>query len=99
MQIVLLANAPTQVEYLLHCLEQAAGGISIYVNANKMEYMHFNQGNISTQNGGSLKLVDKFMYLSSSISSTESDIKMSLAKAWTTINWLLIVWKSDLSEK
>ena len=30
------------------CLEQAAGGIGLYVNANKMEYMCFNQkGNIS----------------------------------------------------
>ena len=40
-----------------------------------MEYMCFNQiGDISTLNGSSLKLVDKFTYLRSSISSTETDI-------------------------
>ena len=35
----------------------------------------FNQaGDISTQDGTSLKLVDKFTYLESSVSSTEKDI-------------------------
>ena len=56
----LLANTPTQTQSLLHSLEQAAGGIGLHVNADKTEYMCFNQkGNISTLNGGSLKLVDK----------------------------------------
>ena len=70
--IVLLANTPAQAESLLHSLEQAAGGVGLHVNANKTEYMCFNQrGNISTLNGGSLKLVNNFTYLGSSISSTE----------------------------
>ena len=47
----------------------------------------------------SLKLVDKFVYLGSSISSTESDINMRLAKTWTAIDRLSIIWKSDLSNK
>ena len=39
--------------------------------------MYFNQtGDISTLNGSFLKLVDKFTYLESSISSTETDINM-----------------------
>ena len=34
--LTLFANAPTQAESLLHCLEQAAtGNIGIYVNAIK----------------------------------------------------------------
>ena len=45
------------------------------------------------------KLVDKFMYLSSSVSSTESDVIMRLTKMWITINTLSIVWKSDISDK
>ena len=48
-----------------------------------MEYMCFNQtGDISTLNGSTLKLVDKLTYLGSSVSSTEKDIDMRLAKAW-----------------
>ena len=80
--IALLANTPAQAETLLHSLEQAAVGIGLYVNTNKMEYMCFNQrGDISTQNGSSVKLVDKFTYLGSSVSSTEKEINMQLAKA------------------
>ena len=98
--IVLLANAPAQAEALLHSLERAAGGIGLHVNAHKMEYMCFNQtGDISTLNGSSLKLVDKFPYLGGSVSSTETDINTRLAKAWTAINRLSVIWKSDLTDK
>ena len=93
---MLLTNAPAQAETLLHSLEQAATGIGLHVNAHKMEYMCFNQtGNISTLHGSTLKLVDKLTYLESSVSSTETDINMRLAKAWTTIDRLLDIWKSD----
>ena len=70
--IAILANTPNQAETLLHSMEQAAAGIGLHVNAHKTEYMCFNQtGDISTQNGSSLKLVDKFTYQGSSVSSTE----------------------------
>ena len=42
--------------------------------------------NISTLDGTSLKLVDKFTYLGSSVSSTEKDINTLLMKAWTAID-------------
>ena len=72
--IALLANAPNQAKTLLHSLEWAAAGRGLYVNAHKTEYMCFNQrGDISTLNSSSLKLVDKFTYLGSSVSSTEKD--------------------------
>ena len=49
--------------------------------------------------GTSLKLVDKFTYLGSSVSSTEKDIDMWLTKTWTAIDKLLVIWKSDLTDK
>ena len=63
--------------------------------------MCFNQtGDISTLNDSSLKWVDKFItYLGSSVSSTETDINMQLAKAWTAINRLSVIWKSDLTNR
>ena len=98
--IELLANAHAQAEILLHSLERAAAGIGLHVNALKTEYMCFYQtGDISTQNASSLKLVDKFSYLGSSVSSTETDINMRLAKARTAIDGLSIIWKSDLTDK
>ena len=63
-------------------------------------YMSFNrEGAISTLNGGSLKLVDNFSYLDSNVSSTESDVNIRLAKAWTAIDRLSIISKSDLSDE
>ena len=56
-------------------------------------------GDISTLNSSALKLVDKFTYLGSSISSTEKDIDTRLAKTWTAIDRLSVVWKSDLTDK
>ena len=82
--IVILANTPNQAETLLHSLERAAAGIGLHVNAHKMEYMCYNQtGDISTLDGIPLKLVDKFTYLGSSVSSTKKNIDTWLTKAWT----------------
>ena len=73
--------------------------LSIY-NAHKTEYMCYNQtGDISTLEGTPLKLVDKFTYLGSSVESTEKDIETRLTKAWTAINRLSTIWKSDLTDK
>ena len=81
--IRLLVNTPTQAESLLHSLKQVAEGIGLHMNADKTEYKCFNQeGDISTLNSGSVKLVGKFTYIRSSVSSTESDINMLLAKSW-----------------
>ena len=98
--IALLANTPNQAKTLLHSLERAATGIGLHVNAHKTEYTCYNQtGDISTLDGTSLKLVDKFTYLGSSVSSTEKDIDTRLTKAWKALNRLSIIWKSDLTDK
>ena len=77
--IAILANTPNQAETLLHSLERVTAGIGLHVNAHKTEYMCYNQtGDISTLDGISLKLVDKFTNLGSSNSSTEKDIDMQL---------------------
>ena len=58
--IALLANIPAQAETLIHNLNRAAGGIGLHVNADKTEYMSFNQrDDITTLKDGPLKLVDK----------------------------------------
>ena len=77
-----------------------AAGIDLHVKAHKTEYMCFSQtGDISTQNGSSLKLVDKFTYQGSSVSSTETDIDTRLTKEWTSLDSLSVIWKSDLTDK
>ena len=71
-----------------------------FFRAHKTEYMCYNQtGDISTLDGTPLKLVDKFTFLGSSVASTEKDIDTRLTKAWTAMNRLSIIWKSDLTDK
>ena len=78
----ILANTPSRAETLWHSLKRAAAGIGLHVNAHKTEYMWYNQtGNISTLDVTLLKLVDKFLYIGSSVSSTEKDIDTRLTKA------------------
>ena len=97
--IALLANTPAQTKTLLHSLERAAG-IGLHVNADKTEYICFNEsGDISVLKGASLKLVNKFTNLGSSVSSTKKDVNTWLAKPWNAIDRLLVIWKSDLSDK
>ena len=62
------------------------------------EYLYiYIVGNFSTLKGGSLKLVDKFTYHRNRASSTEKDFNTWIA--WSAINGLLVIWKSDLSDK
>ena len=98
--VTLIANTSVQAKSLLHSLERAAGDIGLYHNANKTEYMCFIQrGHISSLKGDPLKLVDKFIYLGSSVSSTETDISMRLAKAWIANDRISVIWKTDLTDK
>ena len=70
---MLLANTPAKAEFLLISLEQTAEGISLHINANKIDYICFKrEGAIFNLSGRPLKLVDKFTYFDSNISSTES---------------------------
>ena len=69
--IALLANTLTETEPLLHSLERTAAGIGLDVNADKTERMCFDQtGDTSTLDGSFLKLVDRFTYPGSNVSST-----------------------------
>ena len=62
--------------------------------------MCFNQtGDISTLNGSSLKLVDKFTYIGSSVSSTQTYMDTGVTKACIAIDRLSVIWKSDLADE
>ena len=66
------------------------------MKANKIGYICFKQkGTIFTQHGRPLKLVNQFIYFSSNISSTESNVNRHQAKLWNAIDRLSMIWKSD----
>ena len=96
----LLANTPAEGETQLHNLERTAAGVGLHVDAYKTEHMCFNQrGDITTLNGSSLKQEDKLTYRGNSVSSTETNINTRLEKAWTAIDRLSVIWKSNLNDK
>ena len=85
----LLPNTPVQVESWLNIRELAAKNIALFVKSDKTEFMRYNQDcAIFSLNDKPLKFVNQFEYLGSSISSTESDVKKYIGKAWV-INRLL----------
>ena len=87
-----LMSSSLLLQQCLACL------VRLHVNAHKTEYMSYNQtGDVFTLDGTPLKLVDKFTYLGSSVSSTEKDIDTQITKAWTAIDKLSVIWKSDLN--
>ena len=80
-------------------MEEAAARISLYVNAKKTEYVCYKQnGEIKDLKGTTLKEVEHFTYLGSNISSTEKDVMIRIAKAWSALNRLRTIWKSSLPD-
>ena len=72
----------------------------ILISTNEIEFIFFKwDGATSTPSDRPLKLVAKLTYLSSKISSTERDVDINQEKAWTAIDNLSLIWKSDLSDK
>ena len=89
----------SQAEYLLHSMEQPARNIGLYVNLDETEFIYFNQDGAISLNGKPLKSVDQFLYSRRNISSTERDVYICIGKAWTAIDRLITLWKSDLSDR
>ena len=62
--------------------------------------MSFNQPvepEMKTSDGSTLEVVKEFRFLGSLVSSTFADIKRRIALAWTALNKLLKIWRSNLS--
>ena len=97
--LALFSDKIDDAERLLHAVEEAAARIGLYVNAKKTEYVCYKQnGEIKDLKGTTLKEVEHFTYLGSNISSTEKDVMIRIAKAWSTLNRLRTIWKSSLPD-
>ena len=88
-----------QAESLLYFLEQAAKGTGLYMNSDKIEFMHFNSDfAIFPLNGKPLKFVDKSNTLYA-ISHLPKGMSTFISQVWIAIDRLSIIWKSDLSDE
>ena len=81
-------------------MEWAAASIGLHANADKIEYMCFNQrSDISTLNFSFLKLEKKIIYVEVSGSSTETDVNTRLVKTWAANDRISVILKSHLTCK
>ena len=86
---------------LLHQIEETADDIGLKINADKTEYMSLNTNSnfiMKSRNGHTIKKVENFKYLGSYIGSTEKDIEIRIAKAWSALNSMNTIWKSKMSD-
>ena len=95
--IALLANNYQQAQELLRLVETEVAKVGLHVNSSKTKLMSFNQDepiNVTTISG--YKEVDNLKYLGGWMKSTEYDINVRKALAWTACHKLRKVWTSSL---
>ena len=98
--IALLNTSLQLAENLLHCVEQTASQVGLYLNAPKTNIITNNiknDYNIKTLNGENLKHVNDFKYLGAYVPSSYHDFNSRKALAWSAANKLERIWKSNLN--
>ena len=92
--IALLENDSTQSQLQLDSLKTAASKVGLEINVKKTEQLRLNQSTTSAQtpplliDGQSIAIVEEFKYLGSYMASTDKDVSMRIALAWTAFNKL-----------
>eukprot|EP00111_Clytia_hemisphaerica_P010883 TCONS_00031851-protein len=98
--ISLLNETVVEAEKLLHKLEISTQSIGLFLNAKKTKYMHINpttnDGIQQSVNGIALEKLDDFKYLGAYTNSNH-DIEIRFAQAWSVLNSLEKIWKSEAS--
>ena len=98
--IALLNKSLRLAENLLHCVEKSAMQVGLHLNASKTEIVTSNINEnyeVKSSRGQSLKTVTDFKYLGAHISNSSSDFNSRKALAWSAMNKLDRVWKSNLN--
>ena len=95
--LVILSDKIRNAEKLLKILETAVASVGLYMNTTKTKLIAVNtEGILTAQNGCDLKQVKDFNYLDSKVISSENDIQMRIGSAWSTLNKLTPIWRSNL---
>ena len=78
----------------------AAAQIGLHVNEIETEFMSYNKSedDLIILHGRKLNQVNDFLYLWSRIESTENDLNVRIAIAWTALNKREAAWDYDLNK-
>ena len=93
----LLSNTLKQAQLLLSQVKTSAKQIGLHINNSKTEHVKFNQGkgDLKALNGVSLKNIDEYHFLRSSIDCCSKDVNAKIGKAWSILHKLDTIWKSE----
>ena len=97
--IALISNEIQQAKELMKQVEMEAAKVGLHVNAKKTEAMPFNQEqscDMESINGEKIKEVKNFKYLGGWMESSEKDVQIRKALAWTACHKLRKIWTSSL---
>ena len=96
--LALVSDNLEKAQVLLLRLEVSAEAMGLHVNCKKTQYMRYNQsdGDLVTLEGNKLKQVYDFKYLGAWIQSSERDMNIRIGQAWSALNKMGIMWKSNL---
>ena len=100
--LALLVEEMKQAQEVLTRLEVEAGKVGLVCNADKTKLQIFNQDDpitVKALSGEKIKIVENFKYLGSWTESTEKDLQIRKALAWTACHKLDKIWTSKLSRK
>ena len=100
--IALLNSSLELAENLLHCVEETASHVGLYLNAPKTNILISNIENdytIKTLSGENLKQVKDFKYLGAYLPNSYHDFNSRKALAWSAANKLGRIWKSSLKKE
>ena len=104
--IALLSNLIDQARELLLAVEQECKKVGLEINAKKTKFMSFNidmEFQLSLVDGTGIKRAlteagkQDFKYLGAWIDNSAQDIRIRNAQAWSALNKMEKVWKSNLS--
>jgi len=100
--IALLAEKILQAQEVLLRLENESAKVGLHLNAKKTKFMAYNLAapiTIKTRSGDLVEEVKNFKYLGSNMESSEKDLEVRKALAWSSCHKLRKVWNSQLSRK
>ena len=98
--IALLSNMIIQAQELLSRLEDSAESVGLYMNSKKTKAIVYNQDTstpLISKAGDAIEIVPDFVYLGAWVDSSERDIKIRKAKAWSACHKMKKIWNSTMS--
>lgn len=98
--IALMSDSVQKACKLLIEVERQCQRIGLGMNTKKTKVMAENAGNpeVRSLDGTLLEVVEDFNYLGAWIASTQKDIKIRRARAWSALHSMNNVWKSKMND-